>query len=134
VRPDAIKLEATEPSTPSDPAARLRRAERWLIPASLAGLLLIVALGWQWIRLSRPALLRDGVVTLNEAQYWARSNSLQGLTIAEVARLIDGPVEPLGNGVTAARVPIQPIPGRANSSWLELTLDAGRVSAVKLHR
>jgi hypothetical protein len=130
---DDTLVQRGTPDTPDTPT-RLRRAERWLIPAAILGLLIVGGLGWQWVRFARPELVRDGVVTLAEAGFWARSDALRGLTIAQAAEALDGRVEPIGNGMTGARVPVQPAPGQSGQPWLELTIDAGRVSAVKLHR
>lgn len=134
VPPDAFQLQDTAPNTPSDPAASLRQTERWLVPAAIIGLLVVAALGWYWVSLARPEIVRDGIVTYDEASYWARSTALHGLTLAEAATLIDGRVEPIGTGTDAARVSIEPIPGRTGEPWLELRLEAGRVVDATLHR
>jgi hypothetical protein len=131
---DATQLPVPAPTSPPDPASRLQQTERWLVPAAILGLLVVAALGWYWVSLARPEIVRDGIVTYGEASYWARSTALHGLTLAEAAKLIDGQVEPIGTGTDAARVPIQPIPGRPGEPWLELRLEAGRVVDAKLHR
>lgn len=134
VPPDAPQLEVVAPNAPPDPAARLRQTERWLVPVAIVGLLVVAALGWYWVHLARPEIIRDGVVTYDEAAYWARSNGLRGLTLAQAADLIDGPIEPMGTSSDAARVPIQPLPSGTTAPWLELRLDAGRIVGAKLHR
>ncbi len=123
-----------------DPAQRLRRAERWLLPASMLVLLAMLGIGWQWVQFSTPPLVRDGRLALVEARYWVRSRELHGLTVAQAQHKIDAPLEPVGDGILAARALIAPPtapPASPNLSgdrpvWLMLTIEGGRVAGTKI--
>jgi hypothetical protein len=133
-----MRLPSVQPA-PLDPEllARMRRVERWLIPASLVGLFVVIALAWYAVRITTVQIRNDNNLTLDEARYFVRSQKLIHKTITDARALIpeaqftpaqDDLTEGAITADTDALAPINDTPG----AMLRLDITSGVINQARL--